>query len=53
MTPSILGDALNLGGVTKDIIEQGRGGSSDPKPMSMKEQAKAARQEFGEAEERA
>ena len=53
VTPSILGDAMNLGGVTKDIIEQGRGGSSDPKPMSMKEQAAAARQEFGEAEERA
>lgn len=52
-TPSILGDAMNLGGVTKDIIEQARGVSSAPKDMSIKDMAKAAKREFGEAEERA
>lgn len=51
-TPSILGDAMNLGGVTKDIIEQARGVSSAPKDMSMKDMAKAAKREYGEAQDR-
>lgn len=51
-TPSALGDALNLGGVTKDIIEQARGVSSEPKDMSIKDMAKAAKREYGEAQDR-
>lgn len=51
-TPSVLGDAMNLGGVTKDIIEQARGVSPKISDMSLKDMAKAAKREYGEAQDR-
>ncbi|MEO1178498.1 MAG: Ti-type conjugative transfer relaxase TraA [Pseudomonadota bacterium] len=50
---SLLGDALNLGGVTKDVIETARGTNSGGEVPTPKQLHKAAKAEFKEGDDRA